>query len=69
PIDILFINNDTIVSFVENVQPVAADAENPTIYQPESPADKVLEINAGLIKQYEIKKGDKVTIEVPNSQE
>lgn len=63
PIDILFINNDTIVSFVENAQPVDATVENPAVYAPEAAVDKVLEIKAGLVKQYEIKKGDKVTIE------
>lgn len=61
-IDLLYINNDTIVSIVEKAEPVAKDADNPTIYQPEAPADKVLEINAGLVEKYAIKKGDKVEI-------
>lgn len=63
PIDIIFINGDSVVSFVENAKPVNADVANPPIYSPTDPADKVVEIQAGLVKKYNIKKGDKVKIE------
>lgn len=61
-IDIIFIRGDKIVSFVQDAKPTEKGKE-PTIYQPENPSDKVLEINAGLVKKYNIKKGDTVKIE------
>lgn len=63
PIDIIFIKDNSVVSFVENAKPVGADAANPPIYTPTDPADKVVEIQAGLVKKYAIKKGDTVKIE------
>lgn len=63
PIDIIFIRGDKIVTIYDNVQPAASGEENPPVYQPEDPADKVLEINAGLSKKHNLKKGDRVKIE------
>ena len=63
PIDIIYINNDTIVTIENNAQPPKNDSENPTIYDPTKPADKVLEIQAGLSKKYKFKNGDKVKYE------
>lgn len=61
-IDIIFIKNDEIVSIAHNVPPpVSKNAKLPT-YKSEKPADKVLEINAGLSKKYNIEKGDKIKI-------
>lgn len=62
PIDIIFINGDTIVSITENAKPVET-GDLPT-YQPTEPSDKALEINAGLSKKYNFKPGDKVAIEI-----
>lgn len=56
-IDIIYIKNDTVVSTIQKAAPAATE---PTIYRPEAPSDKVLEINAGLVKKYNIKTGDKV---------
>lgn len=56
PIDIIFINGDKIVDIFQNV-PVATQSPLPT-YVTNIKADKVLEINAGLSKTYEFKKGD-----------
>lgn len=64
PIDIIFIRDDTVVSTSPEAQPIAQDAENPTIYQPEVPADKVLEIQSGLAEKYNIKTGDRVEFEL-----
>ena len=63
PIDIIFIKDDTIVSFVENA-PIPTPNAEPPIYQSEVPVNYVLEINDVLIKKYNIKKGDKVKIEI-----
>jgi len=62
PIDIIFIKGNKIVSTVENAQPLTPQ-ENSPLYTSEQPADKVLEINAGLIKKYDFINGDTVTIE------
>ena len=63
PIDIIYINKDKIVTIIENSQPPKSLSENLPIYKPDEPADKVLEINAGLSKKYGFKKGDFVKIE------
>lgn len=62
PIDIIFINGDTIVSITENAPP-ATKGDAP-VYQPTAPSDKVLEISAGLSQKYNFKSGDKVTFEI-----
>ncbi len=62
PIDIIFIKDDKVVSIVENAKPQSDT--NPPIYQPEAPINRVLEINAGLSKKYNIKKGDRVEIDL-----
>jgi uncharacterized membrane protein (UPF0127 family) len=58
PIDIIYIDDDTVITVVSRAEP--ATTENPQVYKPEEPANKVLEINAGLSEEYGIKKGDKV---------
>lgn len=62
PIDIIYISNDTIVTVINNAQ-LIKDKENPAIYSSTAPADKVLEIKAGLSEKYKFKNGDKVTYE------
>lgn len=63
PIDILFISNGKIVTIYEDAKP-AKDNEPPQIYSSQEPADTVLEINAGLSKQNNIKTGDEVKIQM-----
>lgn len=63
PIDIIYINKDTIITIKNNAQPPKNIKESPIIYAPTSPADKVLEISAGLAEKYKFKNGDKVTYE------
>lgn len=63
PIDILFIKDKKIVTIHENAQPAPSTDQNPPLYRPGEPAEKVLEINAGLSKEYEIKVGDEVRFE------
>jgi len=60
PLDIIYINKDEIVTIQNNVQPPKNPIENPIIYIPSKPSDKVLEINAGLSEKYNFKNGDKV---------
>ena len=61
PIDIIYINNDQIVTIQSNVLP-PKEEESPIVYIPTEPSDKVLEINAGLSEKYGFKKGDVVKI-------
>jgi uncharacterized membrane protein (UPF0127 family) len=61
PIDIIFINDGTVVTVYKNVQP-PIDGQNLPLYKPNQPIDDVLEINAGLSEQYGIKEGDSVKI-------
>ena len=63
PIDIIYINNDTIVTIKDNAQAPKGSNDNLTIYTPTSHSDKVLEIQAGLSKKYNFKNGDKVKID------
>lgn len=60
PIDIIFIQENKIVDIFQDV-PVATGSALPT-YTTKKQADKVLEINAGLVKEYGIKIGDHVNI-------
>lgn len=63
PIDIIYINNDTIVTIKNNAQPPIDNKESMIIYAPTEPADKVLEISAGLSEKYNFKNGTKVKYE------
>lgn len=62
PIDMIFINGDTVVATYENLPAVKISDPNIPTYGGDGLSDKVLEINAGLTTKYTIKKGDKVTI-------
>lgn len=54
PIDIIWISGDRVAGFVEDAQ-VSPPL---TIYSSPENVDKVLEINAGLVKEWGIKVGD-----------
>jgi uncharacterized membrane protein (UPF0127 family) len=62
PIDIIFIRGDRIVTVFQNV-PVSPNNNLP-VYTTKTKADKVLEINAGLAKKYNIKIGDLVKLSI-----
>lgn len=56
PLDMIFIDGDGVISWIyENAQP-----ESLTLIIPPFPAAAVLEINAGDVKKYGIKTGDKI---------
>ena len=61
PLDIIWINNNTVVYINENTQPCKETCSSIT---PNITADTILEINAGLIKEYNIKLGDKVDLSI-----
>lgn len=61
PIDIIFIKDNKVVTVYPNAKPPTNTEDSSlTIYKPEEPADKVLEINAGLTEKNNIKKGDEI---------
>ncbi len=64
PIDIIFLKDDKVISVGENAKPPATGDTNPPIIKPAGPVNKVLEINSGLSKKYDIKKGDSVEIKL-----
>lgn len=59
PLDFLWISKSTIVDIDENVQPPKGE-EFPVEIAPSEPIDKVLEINAGIVKNFSIQIGDSV---------
>ena len=60
PLDIIYIDDNTVVYLVENA-PAGAQAPNLTIYTPDNDANRVLELNAGGAKKCGIKTGTKIT--------
>lgn len=63
PIDIIYIKDGKIITIYKNIPAPKNADENLPIYQPKSPADKVLEINAGLSSKYKFQEGDSVNFE------
>ena|SRR5258708_2106474 len=65
PLDIIFIKDNKIVSISHNVPaPKDANESNLPIFTPASPANRALEINAGLASKYDFQKGDAVIIKL-----
>lgn len=59
PLDIIFFGSDsTAVSFQENAKP-----EDETPLPSNAPAQFILEINAGLVQEWNIEEGDKIDFE------
>ncbi|MCL5438523.1 MAG: DUF192 domain-containing protein [Patescibacteria group bacterium] len=63
PIDIIYINKNKIVTIFENAAVPDPKTQQIPIYKPETQANMVLEINAGLSKKYGFKTGDEVKTE------
>lgn len=59
PIDIIYIDDDSVVYIAENATP-PAQAQNLKIYEPPQIVNYVLEVNAGTAKKLDIHKGTKV---------
>ncbi|KKS84569.1 MAG: hypothetical protein UV59_C0017G0022 [Candidatus Gottesmanbacteria bacterium GW2011_GWA1_43_11] len=59
PLDIIWIDGDTIVDISENIPPPAVD-EQPAIVYPKAPVDKVLEVNAGEVKRLSVSVDQKI---------
>lgn len=61
PIDIIYIKDNKVVTVLRNLK---AETSDSAIYYPSTPADKVLEINAGLSAKHGIDVGE--TVETTN---
>lgn len=61
PLDFIWINDKTVVDVTQNVPNPVGDSE-PVSLKPHSPADKILEINAGEIIKYHIAIGNVIKI-------
>ncbi len=61
-IDIIYIENGKIVEIFPDLPYPKTSTETPVTVTPETPANYVLEINAGLSQKYNFKKGDTVII-------
>lgn len=59
PLDMIWIQNGKVVDISENVSN-AFDPAHPRFYTPSSPAQYVLEVNAGFAKKHAIKIGDTI---------
>lgn len=66
PLDMIFILDNKIVGIYENVPILNDNNSNPQFYGNELVSDMVLEINAGLAKKYDIKKGGEVKLQIKN---
>ncbi len=62
PIDIVYINNNHIVTIDANVQPPKTSSDPLPIILPDEPADTVVELSAGISETYHFQKGDEVKI-------
>ena len=63
PLDIIFINDNKIVTIHEEIPAPLYPNENLQVYRSKTPADKVLELNAGSVNKFKMKVGDEVIIE------
>lgn len=62
-IDIIFINNDKIVTIYKNVPAPKTTTEIPsTYYQPTDPINKVIELKAGMADKFGLKVGDSIKL-------
>lgn len=59
PLDFVFIKNAQVVDIAENILP-PQEGESPKTVNAQQDFDKVLEINQGMVKKLNVKKGDVV---------
>lgn len=62
PLDIIYISDDTVVDIIENVPHQINNTPNLNHYSNDIDANYVLELNAGKVKELEIKEGTKIKL-------
>jgi uncharacterized membrane protein (UPF0127 family) len=60
PLDFIWIDGNKIVDLSQNIPNPAGDTTQPVSLAPSAPADKVLEVNAGVIQSLGVHIGDTV---------
>ncbi|HVZ67184.1 MAG TPA: DUF192 domain-containing protein [Patescibacteria group bacterium] len=60
PLDIIYLDDNTVVYIVKNAPASTGQTDNLTIYYPDQPANYVLELNAGKTDELGISKGTKI---------
>jgi uncharacterized membrane protein (UPF0127 family) len=63
PIDIIYIDENTVVDIKKNVQPADKNVSNPEVYTPKAPANRILEVVAGASDTLKITEGSEITFE------
>ena len=63
PLDVIFLQNNEIVYLKENVLPCLNHKFNCPTIGSEKPINFIIEVNAGIIKDYDLKVGDKLLFE------
>ena len=63
PLDIIFLQNDEIVHIKEKALPCLSHKINCPTFGSEKPVNFIIEVNAGIIKDYDLKIGDKLIFE------
>mgnify|MGYP001390339018 FL=1 len=63
PLDIIFLQNDEIVHIKEKALPCLNDKINCPTFGSEKPVNFIIEVNAGIIEDYDLKVGDKLIFE------
>jgi uncharacterized membrane protein (UPF0127 family) len=62
PLDFIWINSNKIIDLSENIPNPEEDQHDLPVYRPKHPVDKVLEVNAGIIRKLNIRVGDIIEI-------
>ena len=62
PLDIIFLNKSQIKYIKKNALPCKKSVLNCPIIKAKSPVDMVIEVNAGIAEEYELKIGDFIKI-------
>lgn len=61
PLDVVYIYKNKVVDLKENIPAPEKGEENPPVFASSSSSDKVLEINSGKVKVWNIRIGDSVS--------
>ena len=64
PIDIIFLNGNKVTTFYSDVPPPADPSDNLILYQPDTPSDRVIELNAGEAEKAKIEPGQALDLKL-----
>lgn len=62
PIDIIFLDEEQVVTIHDNISPPEEDEENLPLYQPTRPSNRVLEVPAGFTEEHNVEVGDTIEL-------